>query len=438
MGPKMKLILLLLVLVLLLGGCSLMTLEELYCPPKRAQNDENLQSLIDEAMENHTYSAPISGENRQSLQKADLDGDGVDEYLLFAKDESENPLKIMIFAKVASGYVLRDTIEGYGFAFDFVQYAQMDDRDGLEIIVGRQVSDELTRSVSVYRFTSGFARQLLSTGYTGIACEDLNADGRHELVLLTAGVSERSKGVAMLYAFADGELGRSSVAYLSKPISSFQRVQSGMLEDGTHAVYVTSMGDNDSLVVDIFAIADGSLANLSKGTEVHAMRNYSVFPADIDEDGVVELPQAVLAQSVSGSDSEEYILQWFSVDAAGNRHIKAYTYHHYVSGWYLFLDEDWVSRFMIQQDTNGCVFYLRNPATGNIQKIMTILTLTDSDRESEAMTEGRIVLYKGDSIIYAADLEAIAAEYNITEEILLEIFHPIRKEWNTEESGGDL
>ena len=149
-------------LVLGLSGCSLLTLDELYVPPRRSEDYDNLQSVIEEAMQDLTYCAPIAGDHQQAVQTADLDGDGVDEYLLFAKGNNEMPLKILIFSQLASGYMLMDTIEGYGFAFDFVEYIPLDDRAGVEIVVGRQVSEELARSVSVYRFTSGFSQQLLS------------------------------------------------------------------------------------------------------------------------------------------------------------------------------------------------------------------------------------------------------------------------------------
>ena len=112
MRAYLKLILPALMLALLLTGCSMPTLDELYCLPKRSNSDSNLQEVIDEAMSGLQYSAPISGSNQQTVQAADLDGDGKDEYLLFAKDTSEKPLKILIFSEIAVGYVLMDTIEG--------------------------------------------------------------------------------------------------------------------------------------------------------------------------------------------------------------------------------------------------------------------------------------------------------------------------------------
>ena len=97
-----KFIVLVLLLTFVLTGCSMPTLDDLYCLPKRFNSDSNLQEVIDDAMEGLQFSAPISGINQQTVQAADLDGDGKDEYLLFAKDNSEKPLKILIFTELQS------------------------------------------------------------------------------------------------------------------------------------------------------------------------------------------------------------------------------------------------------------------------------------------------------------------------------------------------
>ena len=49
MRSKFKICILLLAVILLLDGCALLTLDELYCPPKRPEENDNLQSVIDEA-----------------------------------------------------------------------------------------------------------------------------------------------------------------------------------------------------------------------------------------------------------------------------------------------------------------------------------------------------------------------------------------------------
>ena len=82
---------------ILLSGCTMATVEDMYTPPKRSAEYEKLQQAIDFATEGMEYSSPLAGENRQTVQMADLTGDGIDEYLVFAKDNSENPMKVLIF-----------------------------------------------------------------------------------------------------------------------------------------------------------------------------------------------------------------------------------------------------------------------------------------------------------------------------------------------------
>ena len=101
---------LILISVLLLCGCQMRTVDEMYVPPKRSDDFYSLQTVINNAMTDLQYSAPISGENRQIVQTADLNGDEVMECLLFAKGGSEMPLQILIFSMKNGEYVHSQTI----------------------------------------------------------------------------------------------------------------------------------------------------------------------------------------------------------------------------------------------------------------------------------------------------------------------------------------
>ena len=71
-----KLMVLLIMTALLLSGCKILTVDQMYKPPKRSEDFNSLQSVISSAIGNMEYSAPISGENQQIVQTADLYGDG--------------------------------------------------------------------------------------------------------------------------------------------------------------------------------------------------------------------------------------------------------------------------------------------------------------------------------------------------------------------------
>ena len=139
MKKRIWLLLLIVFASLLLTGCALQTVDEMYALPKRSKEYDSLQSAIDSAMYGLSYSAPVSGENQQTVQMADLDGDGEEEAIVFAKTSDEKPLKAYVFDKLDGAYQNISVIEGNGAAFARVEYVDLDGEPGLEILIGRQL-----------------------------------------------------------------------------------------------------------------------------------------------------------------------------------------------------------------------------------------------------------------------------------------------------------
>ena len=65
---------------------------------------------------------------------------------------------------------------------------------------------------------------------------------------------------------------------------------------------------------------------------------------------------------------------------------------------------------------------------------MTIYALTGQNRNIQGQTDARFVLYKTDSVVYAATLEECAAEYGFDEESVTYSFRLIQYDWKTGET----
>lgn len=439
MVRKVKIVAMILALVLL-SGCSMRTVDQLYCVPKRSEEFNDLQSAIDRHMGSRSYCAPLSGQNPQAVQMADLDGDGVGEYLLFAKGDTERPLHILVFRSVDGGYVLSDIIESAGAAYDIVDYARIDDRPGLELVVGVQVSDQVTRSVSVYRFNEGKAEQLLSTNYTKFLSYDMDTDGRSELMVLRSGGSDEASGVAELYSYKGVSTERSNEVSLSESVDRMKRILTGKLQDGIPAVYVASAVGESAIITDVFALVDGYFTNVSlsaaSGTSVQTLRNYYVYADDIDQDGVVELPNLITMRSPSDEDIPErqYLIRWFAMTSLGEEIEKGHTYHNFQGGWYVGLGGPWASRIAVVQKEEAFEFFLWSEEMTEAQKLFTVYAFTGNDREEVAVRDNRFVLLETDDTVYAAYLEVASASCGITQESLIRSFHRIHSDWNTGET----
>lgn len=425
---------------LLLSGCAMRTVEEMYTPPKRSEEYKELQSAIDTAMYGLTFSSPSSGENQQTVQMADLDGDGTDEFLVFAKGASEKPLQVLIFKQDDDGSVrTMETIGSNGLDFEQVEYVEFDDKPGCELVVGIQVSEQVLRSVAVYTFVNGDAELLLLNGYSKFLTCDLDENGRGELMLLRPGEAETERGMAMLYSYNNGQIVRSVETELSEPPSKIRRILSGKLQTGNPAIFVASSANENEIVTDIFTLKEGRLTNITFSSEaetsIRTLRNFYVYADDIDGDGIIELPSLIIMKPVSLWQDEEqkFLLRWFSMDTEGWEMDKLFTFHNYVGGWYLQLDSSWASRVTVDQ-SNGYTFYVWNESYDYATELFTLYVFTGSSRDEDTTKDGRFALHRSEGVAYAAKLAAGAAEYEITEEYLIESFRLIRQDWQTGET----
>lgn len=439
MGKRVLAVVLLTALALSLWGCA-MTVEQMYCLPRRSERYENLQTVMDQAMGSLEYSAPAAGENQQTVQMADLDGDGSSEIILFARGGEETPLKILLFAPVEDGYEYRTTIESTGTGFDQVEYVQMDGKPGLELIVGRQVSDQVLRNVSVYSFSDGQVHQVLNANYVKFLTCDLDSNGCSDLFVIHPGQEEGERALAELYSIHGGEGVRSTEEELSVPAENLKRVITGGLESGEKAVFVASRTGEKSIITDVFALVGGSFTNVSfsseSGTSVNTLRNYYVYADDIDMDGVVELPDLITVKLPEEQENaaSQHLIRWYAMNGDGSEVEKMFTYHNFLDGWYLELDSALAPRVCVLRSTSGGYqFHAWNEAGTETALLFTIHRMTGEERMNVAGKEELMEIYKTDSVVYAVKLEPQARNEGITLEALIERFRLIQADWNTGE-----
>lgn len=426
---------------LLFSGCTMRTVEQMYALPKRSEEFNEMQSAIDTAMYGMTYASPQSGENQQTVQMADLNGDGTDEIIVFAKGATEKPLQVLIFTQDEDGNVrTMDTIGSNGLAFEQVEYVDFDDHPGLELVVGIQVGEQVQRSVAVYTFRNNNAELVLMNGYSKFITSDLDEDGLSELMVFRQGEMEMQRAMAVLYHTRNGQIERSVELSLSGNAGDIRRILQGKLQNGTSAVYVASAPNTDAMVTDVLTLKNGTFVNLTFAGEINTsvptLRNFYVYSEDIDGDGVVEIPSTVTMKPLSAWQTTEHrqFLRWYSLDDNGWEYNKLFTFHDFVGGWYLQLHSSWASRITVGQENGVYRFYLWDESYQVATSLFTLYVFTGSNRDEEAVRDGRFALYRAEGVAYAASLNVAAAEYDITEEYLKESFRLVRQDWQTGET----
>ena len=411
---KKKLIAPLLLLALLLTGCYFFDSDDLYAPPQRSKEYRELQSAVEAAMDGGSYSAPVSGANRQAVQQADLDGDGQDEALVFCKMEGERPLKVLIFQRQEEHFALLCTLEGDGTAFDSVQYAQIDGEPGVELLLSRRIGEQVQQFLSVYTLNEDGPAELVSFGYNAYTVQDLDGDQRSDIFAVRAN-AEGPRAYAELYRFRDGELQKDAEASLSTAADSVKRILVGNIAPEVPAVFVASAYDESNLITDVFALEKNVFTNITQndesGQSAQTVRNYYVYSTDIDNDKLIELPNtlALPAEPGDAGSENQYRIIWYNLSPEGARTDKMSTYHNFGEGWFLYLPETWCQELFVSKRRGenglpGTEFSLLQ-ADGSRIPLVTIYAFNGERAKSMSESDGRILLTQRGDVCYAALLQ---------------------------------
>lgn len=431
-----------LMLCLLLSGCLLQSAQELYALPRQPAEYYTLQKQLDAIVAaGGSYCAPISGDRRQAVQLADLDSDGTEEAIAYFRLPGEKPLRTYIFKKTEDGYTQYACIEGDGSAFESVSYSQIDTALGLELVLVRQVSDQVPQALSVYSVTGDAVQELLSVSCVRHTLADLDANGLQDLLVFRS-EAEAATGLTEYYSCgADGmELRGCADMTAALTSDSIRRIVCGMMQEDTPAVFVANAyePENQTIVTDVFMLDGGEFCNVSsRGADANAVgtvRYQRVYSEDIDGDGLVELPSPVRLPPLPGEENAGYYqIEWYNLRSDGARIYKRSTFHSYSDGWYIELTGDWqrglaVGTVRDNRNTAGCGFFAIG-TDGEATERFAIYALSGNDAQERARTPGRFVLAEKGGVVYAGEILDAA----VTEAQLREAFHFIITDWNSGE-----
>lgn len=428
-----------------LTGCTVPKLalnpEDLYSlptlPAKYTELNTQLNAILEGGAE---YAAPTSGANIQPVQLVDLDGDGREEAVaFFRKAADEKPLKIYIFTADGDSYRQTELIEGTGTGVYSIAYADLDGDGYQELLVGWRATAEL-QVLEVYALQPEGAVTLVRSDYVKYTTADLNQDQRQELVVFHA--DGEGDGVADYYSWQDdGSLTSQSYARLSVTMAELNqqgRVTTGTLQGNVPALFVTGVTDIPRAVTDILAVRNGELTNIvlsdMTGVSGEIAPYCSLYPTDINNDGLTEVPSPIQVYSTSEEGASYQRVDWYQYDASGKGSVALRTYHSLEDGWYLRLPEYWMNRIWVsrsaQADEAVVTFYFLE--NGEAEAFLQIAAITGSDRENRAVRGGRFLLNRQSEVIYTAELPEGGSrwQYGMSADEVREAFGLIASEWS--------
>lgn len=416
-------------LLYVLSACAIeTTVEDLFTLPRVPDEYTGLSQQLEELLSaGYEYAPPTAGQNIQSVQMEDLDGDDVQEAVVFLrKADDEKPLKILVFDRVNEGYELLCTVESSGSSIDSVYYEDLTGDGRRELVVGWKISTTV-QTMAVYNIGRE-AIQLMSAGYTRFVVQELNTYDPPGLFVLRS--DSEGTPVAEIYTWQTNVLAVSYRCGLSSTMADLARgsVVNGALIGGKPAVFITGVNESGSAVTDILTWEnpDGVInlmLNEATGKSNLEQPYRQLIPQDINNDGVTEVPLPM--SSGSGNDT---LTTWQQYSRAGwNRQVMQ-TYHCQSGGWYFQIPDEWwyhidATSTETVSGENQVTMYIGE------QAVLSLYTITNENRENRAVMGSRFVLWRQTGTVYAAELYDVSSRYGFDVQLVKDNFHMMVSTW---------
>ena len=405
--------------LLMLGGCTFPSGDDLLAAPRPSTNYQSLQIELEQLIASGiSYTAPMEGENRSSVQLVDLDGDGVDEAVAFFRGStsaSSNTFQVYVYQKQNDQYICTGSVEGQATAIQSVDYPVITPEGKRGMVITWRLTGDGTGALTMCDFDENCAPGvLLETEYIAMELTDLTGDGARDLLLMTTDPDGRR--VARLYQYQNDMLLQAGEVSTSLETASVERMRSGRVQPSQPAVFAEErMASGVGLTTDIFVYHEGTLMNLALDGEDSITRStyrpISVYASDINADGVTELPRAVLMAGYDDAAASDaiFMLDWYVYSPDRPPVAVATTYDNISDGWRLAIDAAWHDRITAVKTTENNlskVEFYEYLGSGNQRPLFSIYMATGATREYYAGRSDLIQLGESSQAVYFAKLAA--------------------------------
>lgn len=340
--------------IICLSGCNVadMSFEDSLRPPRTMGDEAEIEKLISDTVGGkYILKYPKSGAYRSAIIKNDLNGDGNEEAIAFfrGKDETAGVHMLVMYNvddewKISSDFVTETT------DVDCVDFADINENNGLEIIAGYTTYTPNINFLSCYSYSDGVTDTITSgQNYSSFCCSNLDGKGKSEILTLTlfnaeneakASMLEYSKDKKQIYVKASVPMDPNVVKYQKIGITDLEGSEKGVIVDGSFA---------DEQLVSQVIYYNQSLAVLRNPLYKEKQKNpttriSTLLSTDYDGDSKLEIP---MIEKLPGAPAEENQtvadkVSWCSFNTKSeNLTVKGIVAENYKCGFFVKIPGKW-------------------------------------------------------------------------------------------------
>ncbi len=287
-------------LLCLTAGCSITDIgkEDLLRPPKTMGDEAEIEALISKTAPNgYTLKYPKSGNYRSAIIMRDINGDNVSEAIAFFREkDSAAGVHMLMMCDIDGDWEVTGDFVTETADVDCVDFADINENDSQEIVVGYATYTSNVNFLSVYSYENGKTNTVDSgQNYSAFYCGNFDGSGKSNIITLSLFTTENEAKATMLaYNSSRGALVTKAAASMDPNVVSYQNMTQTELGDGVKGLVIdgTLSGGELNTQVVYYNKTKKALENpLYKEKKVNpTQRVSSILSADIGNDLKYEIP----------------------------------------------------------------------------------------------------------------------------------------------------
>lgn len=395
------------------GGCGLGgTVDSLMTPPMLSEGQEAIYTALENAAgKDISLVYPRSGAYRSAFVFYDMDGDGTDEAVVFYEKQrdSEGSVRVNILSYSENdGWRSVYDHAGAGTDIEQVFFTDLGGKGKTRMGIGYSLVTPTENAFRIYSFEDNALITEYSDIYYKLIRTDLDKDGGEDIAVINCNNENHGASAALVTCREDKAeaVSRVDLSAFAVDISS---VVSGNIGSSTPALFIDSLSGNGTISTEVVYCVNGELRNpaVLENSELIAAtsRANRLFCADIDGDGIVEIPSREPFPGYRDAVEMRYITVW-------NRFENYSVVRKYNSltvpskGYCFMLPGRWEGLVTVKNDssTGEEVFYKFNSSLSQSRlELMRIAVCSPSEEEQKA-AEGYFTVTSTSDAVYMAKL----------------------------------
>lgn len=394
----------------LLTGCTFgSSIDNLMAPPKLSAQQEQIYGALTEATgQNISLKYPKSGKYLSAFIVEDIDGDGVDEAVVFYERNGlgvdEITLRINILDQDDGHWHSVCDTAAAGAEVEKVMISKLGDNERVNLIIGSSLINRSEKNVTVYNYDqeAGDIKPDFSESYSFIDVTDLDGDDKNEFLLLK-GSSNGAPAGAEVYQLDEAGKYHQSPCELSGAFTEFDSLSYGRLPNGQKGLYIDAVSGTGSIQTDIVCMEDDRLKKIfSSPEESFATLRPSGCPSyDIDGDGELEIPVQVISPGYEDVSEGEQIklTDWKRISEKNDLEHKYTSYFSIGDGYAFVFPEKWQGKVTVKRDAINDEMVFCSYADGKPgRELLRICCAEDTVSREDRISTGYMLLKtKGES-----------------------------------------